>query len=200
MDLEMRTILAAASRLLSYPAAQDDGERDAIETDLRSGIVSAELRGQLAAIADALYNHPLRRRMELYVDTFDLKEKAGLYLTAHELGDSRKRGIALIELREIIREAGFACGSEELSDHMPMLYELAAQADDSEPIGRLRQRLAFATQRVRSHLPADNPYRPLFSLLMEHIFAELPPEEMEKLEQGRERPDLDAMPYPLMYR
>lgn len=46
-----------------------------------------------------LFKMPLLELQEHYVETFDYKDKTGLYLTAHELGDSRKRGAALIKLQ-----------------------------------------------------------------------------------------------------
>lgn len=42
-----------------------------------------------------LFRFTIREIQELYVETFDLKSKINLYLTAHELGDSNRRGAAL---------------------------------------------------------------------------------------------------------
>ncbi|WP_232699252.1 nitrate reductase molybdenum cofactor assembly chaperone [Brevibacillus daliensis] len=200
MDDQTRIVLAIASRILSYPTEAFKSEQADIEAVIREDISSKPLRKTLAQAVAPIYDKSKWRIMEHYVETFDLKEKAGLYLTAHELGDSRKRGIALIELRRMIREAGFECGDDELADYIPMLYELLAHSEESEPMEQLRQRLSFATQRIRRHLAEDNPYKPFFSILMEAVFKELSPQDMEKLEQGREKPDLDTMPYPLMYK
>lgn len=73
---------------------------------------------------------PPEELREIYVWTFDWKEKTRLYLTAHELGDSRERRAALILLQHIVRDAGFMMPSGELCDFIPLLYELLAVRSD----------------------------------------------------------------------
>lgn len=201
MDDQTRVVLVIASRLLSYPTDAEAirNERNEMEDWIRTDIKSRKLKSTLSRIISDLYAMPIWELRELYVDTFDLKEKAGLYLTAHELGDSRKRGIALIELQQLIIQAGFVSHEDELADYMPMLYELLALSENNEPMEQLMQRLAVATERIREHLIEDNPYRSLFAVLMDYVFEQPLPQMLEKLEQGREQPDLGTMPYPLMY-
>jgi nitrate reductase delta subunit len=45
----------------------------------------------------------------------------------------------------------------------------------------------------------DHPYQPVVSLL-DFVFEPPTDEEMEKMGQVKEDPDLDTMPYPLMYQ
>ena len=134
------------------------------------------------------------------METFDYKDNTNLYLTAHELGDSRKRGAALIELQKQIHEAGYECDTKELADYIPMLLELLAVAPEEEKISNLSGRLAYAMDRILTNLPSSNPYKKAMELVMMFVFEAPELEEIAKLEILREEADLNELPYPLMYR
>lgn len=200
MDEQSRIVLAIASRVLSYPTDDYRQDQSDIMDAIQENLDSEQLRQKLNHAMKPLYQLPISIIKELYVETFDLKEKAGLYLTAHELGDSRKRGMELIALQTMIQNAGFVYRIDELADYIPMLYEFLAATEDSEETQQLSTRLSLATARIHKFLAEDSLYRAIFSILMEEIFEEPTAEELEKLEQAREKPDLDPMPYPLMYK
>lgn len=190
--------LAVAAKLLGYP---DDVYpqmlRETVEAVLE--VEDLALKNRLELVIQPLQSLPLRELREQYVWTFDWKEKTGLYLTAHELGDSRERGAALILLQHIIGDAGYAAAAGELADYMPLLYELLAMRPDHVHVRALELRLAVATKRVADHLPEDSPYRELFVYLMEEVFGEPSEEDIRRLEAKREQADLDELPYPILY-
>ncbi|MGG6312110.1 nitrate reductase molybdenum cofactor assembly chaperone [Paenibacillus macerans] len=198
-ELEAKQIsLSVAARLLGYP--EDDFHaslKELIEAVLEAG--DPALNTQLEAAIRPLLSCPLKELREQYVWTFDWKDKTGLYLTAHELGDSRDRGAALILLQHIISDAGFAASNGELADYMPLLYELLALRPEHVHVRALELRLAVATKRVAEHLEQDSPYRELFRHLMQDVFGEPAEEDIRRLEQKREQADLDVLPYPILY-
>jgi nitrate reductase delta subunit len=204
IELQSQILLGIASRLLTYPA--DDHERDWAEIDEAMDTELAELNaaitGKLREALIPLRSLTLQEYRELYVATFDLKQGAGLYLTAHELGDSRKRGVELIELQNLIQNAGYLYRADEISDYIPLLYEFLAVADglEQDAANRLHYRLGLVTARIQQFLYDDNVFKPLFTFLMENVFEPPTPEELERLEKQREKPDMDPMPYPLMYK
>lgn len=200
MDEQSRVILAIAARVLSYPAEDYRQDQAEIMDAIRDEIDSELLQTKLKKAIHPLYQLPTPMIKEVYVETFDLKEKAGLYLTAHELGDSRKRGMELIALQTMIQNAGFFYRVDELADYMPMLYEFLAVSEDDAMNEQLRYRLSLATERIRKFLTEDNLYKPIITLLMDEVFEQPSAEAWEKLELAREKPDLDPMPYPLMYK
>jgi nitrate reductase delta subunit len=199
MTEQQRTILAIASRVLSYPEDEFPGEQTMILACIEENMEPGQLRKAIVSAVASLFKTPLKELRQCYVETFDMKEKMGLYLTAHELGDSRKRGLALIELQNLIREAGFEHAGGELADYIPMLYELLAVTPENGRMESLKQRLAVATIRIRDHLYDENPYKPIFSLLMDAVFEEPSAQEIQKFDLYREKPDLEPLPYPLMY-
>jgi nitrate reductase delta subunit len=204
IELQTQILLAIASRLLTYPSddyLQEWADIDeAIDTELTE--LDAAVAGKLREALAPLRNLTLQEYRELYVASFDLKQGAGLYLTAHELGDSRKRGVELIELQNLIQNAGYLYRADEISDYIPLLYEFLAVADGLEPSAaeNLHYRLGLVTARIQQFLYDDNVFKLLFTFLMENVFETPTPEELERLEKQREKPDMDPMPYPLMYK
>ncbi|HEX7057183.1 MAG TPA: nitrate reductase molybdenum cofactor assembly chaperone [Bacilli bacterium] len=199
MREEQRAVLIIASRLLSYPAENVWAEVLEIQTCIRECIDSKALRIELSQAAAAFLALPHTELQEQYVATFDLRENTGLYLTAHELGDSRKRGMALVELQNLLKENGYQPPEGELADYIPMLCELLAAGEDSPPLQQLKGRLAVAVKRIWEHLPEDSLYRPVFAALTRAVFGEPAANDIAEAERGRETADLDPLPYPLMY-
>ncbi len=200
MDEQSRIILAIASRMLSYPSDDYRHDQSDIFAAIMEDLDSEVLRQKLNHAMMPLSQLPLSIIKEQYVETFDLKEKTGLYLTAHELGDSRKRGMELITLQTMIQNAGFVYRLDELADYIPLLYEFLAVTEDSEETALLQTRISLVTARIHKFLTEDSLYRAIFSILLDEVFKGIKLEELEKLEQSRENPDLDPMPYPLMYQ
>lgn len=80
----------------------------------------------LGPVVDHLAARPLRELEAQYVETFDLKRRCALYLTYYAHGDTRKRGVALVEFKQAYRTAGFELAEEELPDHLAVVLEFAA--------------------------------------------------------------------------
>ncbi|MFB5197286.1 nitrate reductase molybdenum cofactor assembly chaperone [Neobacillus sp. KR4-4] len=200
MTNDASAIIVIMSRILDYPNDEFFKERSIIEEFVKAHISSEEIRNEIEARIFPLFKMEQKELQELYVETFDYKEKTSLYLTAHELGDSRKRGAALIKLQKLICEGGFEYEGKELADYIPMLLELVAAAPEHENFNRLSQRLSFAIQRLLNNLSDSNPYYKAIDLLMMFVFEVPGKEELILLENEREEADLDELPYPVMYR
>lgn len=63
-----------------------------------------------------------------YVETFDQRNRASLYLTWWTAGDTRNRGGQIVRFIEAYREAGCEYGGAELPDHLPVVLDFAACA------------------------------------------------------------------------
>ena len=64
-----------------------------------------------------------------YVDVFDPRRRCCLYLSYYTAGDSRARGVALLEFTAAYRESGVELSRGELPDFLPAVLELASVAD-----------------------------------------------------------------------
>jgi nitrate reductase delta subunit len=69
-----------------------------------------------------------------YVATFDQRKRCCLFLTYYAHGDTRRRGMALLALKQRYAAAGLALRDEELPDHLAVMLEYAATVDP--PDGR----------------------------------------------------------------
>ncbi|MEV3860885.1 nitrate reductase molybdenum cofactor assembly chaperone [Streptomyces sp. NPDC050095] len=63
-----------------------------------------------------------------YVQVFDFKNRHSLYLTWWRDGDTRRRGMSLVEMKETYRAHGLEFTGEELPDFLPAVLEFSAQA------------------------------------------------------------------------
>ncbi|MEJ1715085.1 hypothetical protein SMA37_26085, partial [Escherichia coli] len=91
--------------------------KDDLLQTIHDEIQQEDVKDRLLEALEPLYTLSLQALREAYVTTFDWTESTGLYLTAHELGDSRDRGAALILLQHIIADAGFELTDGELADY-----------------------------------------------------------------------------------
>ncbi|MEU8817069.1 nitrate reductase molybdenum cofactor assembly chaperone [Actinoplanes sp. NPDC048796] len=153
-----------ASLLLTYP----DEELLAAAPELRAAAAGNE---PITAFLDWLLGTPLIDCQRHYVQTFDLRRRSGLYLTYYLHGDTRKRGMALLVLKQRYRAHGLTLAGGELPDLLPVVLEFAAVAgpgDGEAPLRQHRQGLEL----LRSALSeSGSPYREL----LEAVCAILPP-------------------------
>jgi nitrate reductase delta subunit len=200
MNNEKKAILVILSRILDYPDQTFFDEQSALHAFLEENISSKEVIQEVLSLTNPLYEMSIKDLQELYVETFDQRELTNLYLTAHELGDSKKRGAALIQLQKLINDAGYEYAGKELADYIPMLLELLAVGPVKENFVILAERVGYAVQRIINNLPKNNAYLGAVELLLKYVFEKPSLEKISHLEDLREEADLDELPYPLMYR
>jgi len=157
---------ALLSYLLRYPEdqfRQADGEIAA----LPAGPARAALERFLAAVATDGDEDPRAR----YVETFDVRRRVTLYLTYYEHGDTRRRGVALLRLKRLYREAGLPLGADELPDHLAVILAFGALAPDGYGETVLGEhRPALELLRLGLH-DAGSPY----AHVLDALSAGLPP-------------------------
>ncbi len=146
-----------------------------------------------------------------YVDTFDVTRRCSLHLTYVTHGDTRRRGVALIEFKQAYRRAGVEFDTDtELPDHLCVVLEFGA-AHDSDTAWTLltRHRVsiellrAALERRASSWLPALEALRSTLPQLdgddeqaLLRLVAEGPPQEDVGLEPYAMDPRLNPRPEP----
>jgi nitrate reductase delta subunit len=123
-SLHDRLVWQCASLLLSYP----DQDRLDIGEELLAHLDgdAADLLRHTAAALKA--GDPMRLAAD-YVDTFDLRRRATMYLTYWTAGDTRNRGAAMLEFAAAYRAAGVEPPRAEAPDYLPVVLEFAATID-----------------------------------------------------------------------
>jgi nitrate reductase molybdenum cofactor assembly chaperone NarJ/NarW len=147
------------SYLLRYP--DDELELAQGEVDaLPPGDIRDALRRFLEAIDDD--TDPRAR----YVATFDLRREITPHLTYYEHGDTRRRGVALLRLKRLYREAGLPAADGELPDHLAVMLAFAALAPDGYGETVLAEhRPALELLRGALHR-TENPYAHVLDALV----------------------------------
>jgi len=117
----------AASLLVGYPDQRLLGHLPLLRSLAQTLPESAA--GPLGRFLDHLARTPLRVLEESYVETFDTRRRCCLHLTYYAYGNTRKRGMALLRLKQGYRAAGLELGPDELPDHLAVVLEFAAAGD-----------------------------------------------------------------------
>lgn len=199
-DRDLATTWQLASLLLEYPTL----ELAARLPLLRSAVASlpAAVGDRLAEYLDVLASTDLGELQRDYVDTFDVTRRCALHLTYFTLGDTRRRGVALVELKQAYRRAGAELSTDELPDFLPVVLEFGASADLQgahrilvrNRVGLEMLRLAL-DQRGSRWLPVVDAVR----MTLPALDGEGAQAIRRLLEQGPPREDvgLDTSPYAL---
>lgn len=122
------TVLQAASLLLTYP---DDATRALFPQigDAVRGLGRAAGAAELLRFLDVVEGIGGQELEEHYVAVLDRRRRCCLYLTWWTEGETRRRGLALAELKAEYRAAGWELDSGELPDFLPVVLEFAARSE-----------------------------------------------------------------------
>jgi nitrate reductase delta subunit len=158
------------------------------------------LAGEVAALPAGPAREALERFLagwdgdpSVYVETFDLRRRASLYLTYYAHGDTRERGMALLRLKKLYRAAGLPMESKELPDHLCVMLAFAALAPPGHGEALLAQhRAEIELLRLSLHDLAS-PY----AHVLDAVAGALPPlsvsERSEVARLAREGPPDEAV-------
>ncbi|TFV66922.1 UNVERIFIED_ORG: nitrate reductase molybdenum cofactor assembly chaperone [Bacillus sp. AZ43] len=166
---EVATARQAASLLLGYP----DEDLLARLPLLRAAVapLAVEIAGPLGRFLDHLETTPLTRQQADYVETFDLRRRCCLYLTYFTHGDTRKRGMALVQFKHLYTRAGMTLTDDELPDHLAVVLEFTATGDAARG-ERLLTEYRPGLELIRLALEDRNsPY----AAVLQAVCATLPP-------------------------
>jgi nitrate reductase delta subunit len=102
---------------------------------------------------------------EQYVNTFDRGRNHCLYLFEHIHGESRDRGAAMVDMKEMYASKGLIISSNELPDYLPLFLEYLSFCELGEAIEMLADGIdVIAT--IGAHLKKDNSiYSSIFNVL-----------------------------------
>ena len=85
----------------------------------------------LRCFLDRLRRTPLDQAAADYVATFDHRKHCCPYLTYYAHGDTRRRGMALLRLKQTYAADGLELVDDELPDHLAVMLEYAAIRPDT---------------------------------------------------------------------
>lgn len=112
------------SALLAYPEPElVAAGAEMAEILRREGVLTPGHRAALDRLIAERDGGDLMDAQERYVALFDRTRSLSLHLFEHVHGDSRDRGMAMVNLLEVYRGHGLAVTAHELPDYLPLLLE-----------------------------------------------------------------------------
>jgi nitrate reductase delta subunit len=181
-------VFRALSALLSYPSEEMRRALPKIADVIRAAPIVApgELRGLLGLI-DELSQDDLLAAEERYVDLFDRGRALSLHLFEHLHGESRDRGEAMVELKQIYERAGFELSARELPDYLPVMLEYLSCRDLDEAREMLADCAHILTTIGRSLIARRSRYAAVLQALI--VIAGEGPIDVAKVPPITERTD-----------
>ncbi|CAM2989233.1 nitrate reductase molybdenum cofactor assembly chaperone [Prescottella defluvii] len=159
---DLRVVDQAASLLLDYPTPALANRLPVVEEALAELPRSAAVES-LVAFVEHLRTQPLPDLTRHYVETFDLRRKSCLYLTYYADGDTRRRGVTLVRLKQYYRRAGVEFDAADLPDFLPVVLEFSAATGDRS----LLVKHVLGLQLIRLGLTeVHSPYAALLDALL----------------------------------
>ena len=125
---EFSRAMRVASLALGYP--DQEWRRSLPLLRAAAGAVAGPPGGHLRTFLGTIETVDAGGLQQAYVDTFDLRRRCCPYLTYYSHGDTRKRGMALLQFTAAYRAAGIELTSGELPDHLAVLCEFSAAEPD----------------------------------------------------------------------
>ena len=157
----------ALSALLAYPTEPllDALPEIAGVLEQHHGL-STQQRKALRALIDELATSDPIELQERYVALFDRGRATSLHLFEHVHGESRERGTAMVDLKQVYARAGLQLRGGELPDYLPALLEFASLRPRAESIEML-QDCAHILRAIGDTLQArDSRYSAVFAALL----------------------------------
>ncbi|GMA18061.1 nitrate reductase molybdenum cofactor assembly chaperone [Arsenicicoccus piscis] len=114
------------SLLLGYPDDELHGRLPAIRSVAEQ--LPEAVGAPILRLVGALEEEDPERLRVVYVETFDYTRRCAPYLTYFAHGDTRKRGLALVQIKQAYRRAGVELADGELPDHLSVVLEFGATA------------------------------------------------------------------------
>lgn len=162
-EREERLVWRICALLLDYPHARTLVMLPDVATALQE--IPAPARDSLREFVDyAQRTDPLDLASH-YVATFDMRRRSSLHLTYYAYGDTRKRGGALLMMKQAYRAAGVHMNDDELPDYLPAVLEFASTVD-ARAGGRIlaRHRAVLELLRLSLH-DSESPYAAVLDAL-----------------------------------
>ncbi len=131
-------VFKALGALLAYPSPDLIAALPEIGSIVeREPRLDRQHREALHALIAELTRADVLDAQEIYVALFDRGRATSLHLFEHVHGDSRDRGQAMVELKEIYARAGLSLSANELPDFLPLVLEYLSQRPHAEALDML---------------------------------------------------------------
>jgi nitrate reductase delta subunit len=179
------------SALLSYPTTEmREALGEMTEVITQSPLIAAPERDGLMTLIRVLGEGDTLDAEERYCELFDRGRALSLHLFEHLHGESRDRGTAMVELKQLYARAGFELAARELPDYLPVVLEYLSFRDMDEARDMLADCAHILKVIARALIARRSEYAAVLQALL--VIAGEQPLDAAKIPQAKERlVDLD---------
>lgn len=191
----MRTF-KVLSALAAYPSGEMIGAIPAMRTVLEAeSLLAAPARRLVEPLLGELAGGDTMEMQERYVFLFDRTRSLSLHLFEHVHGESRDRGQAMVDLKQVYEQAGFALASSELPDYIPAFLEYLSLLPADEAVSLLGETVHILITLAERLEKRSSPYAGLFRAMVALSKAKPKPEDMAAIvaDDGVQPDDLEAL-------
>ncbi len=162
----MNILFKVASLALSYPSRQlKEGVPGLIAAVNEDQSASSEAKQMLGKVLEDLGSRDFYDSQERYVYLFDRTRSLSLHLFEHVHGESRDRGQAMVDLKQLYEKAGMEIDASELPDYLPLFLEFISVVppeEAEEHLNQIKHLLIVLKQRLQKR---DSIYANVFAAL-----------------------------------
>lgn len=184
------------SALAAYPSEAMVEAIPAMRQVLEAeGLLTAPNRRFIEPLLVDLAGGDVMDLQERYVFLFDRTRSLSLHLFEHVHGDSRDRGQAMVDLKQVYEEAGFHLASSELPDYIPAFLEYLSMRPADEAVALLGETVHILITLADRLEKRSSPYAGLFRAMIALSKAKPKPEDMAAIvaDDGVQPDDLEAL-------
>lgn len=184
------------SALAAYPSEAMIEAIPAMRQVLEAeGLLTAPNRRFIEPLLADLAGGDVMDLQERYVFLFDRTRSLSLHLFEHVHGDSRDRGQAMVDLKQVYEEAGFHLASSELPDYIPAFLEYLSMRPADEAVALLGETVHILITLAERLEKRSSPYAGLFRAMIALSKAKPKPEDMAAIvaDDGVQPDDLEAL-------
>ena len=192
----MANALKIISTLLSYPSKElKEAAFELKAAVLDDGLTGDAEKALLNQLIDDIASRDVYEAQERYVELFDRTRTLSLHLFEHVHGESRDRGQAMVDLKQMYQDQGFDLAVSDLPDYLPMFLEFASiqiEKEREELLGQTVHILAALRTRLEKK---NSIYANAFKVLESIIATQADPEIVEEIlaEPTDDPNDLEAL-------
>ena len=154
------------SILLSYPTEELKKSVDDMTDILKyDGLLSHQDIKFINNLISFIKNNDLLYLQEYYVSIFDRKKDFSLYIFEHIHGDSRERGMAMVDLKDFYKKSDLSVLTNELPDYLPLFLEYMSLISENEAkslIGEIVNIIAILSRKLNI---INSDYSYLFAII-----------------------------------
>lgn len=159
------------------------------------GLLAAPARRLIEPLLADLAGGDIMDLQERYVFLFDRTRSLSLHLFEHVHGESRDRGQAMVDLKQLYEGAGFALNTSELPDYIPAFLEYLSLRPADEAVSFLGETVHILITLAERLEKRSSPYAGLFRAMVALSKAKPKAEDMAAIvaDDGIQPDDLEAL-------